>query len=351
MTARTLALALGLLVLALAGPARPAEPPLRFAVVGHLRGNATGETSYLLDELLEAVGRSGVQRVFLTGDLIWGDYNAAVVGRAGIEADWRTLDAALSRLGVPVERVPGNHDVNDPVTRDVWRERYGPLPRALRQGRTLFVLLSSVPPPSDAPGPAPLPRPYTRPESLPDPQLAFLRETLADASGWDQAFVFLHHVLWWEPDASWWRDVHPVLAAGKVRAVFGGDYGPLKFSHVRRDGIDYVQSAMEGDNDNIRLLRALEGSRLLNFQFDHFLVVTVGDGETRIDVRPVGALTSGKLTPQRYHDIYAPQPLTLRDRMDRTLGGPLRRAVLATTLLAALALGVILGRTLLRRRD
>jgi hypothetical protein len=328
---------------------RPGEAradPLRFAVVGHLRPMATGELYFRLDELLDEVARTRPELVFLTGDLIWGDYNDATVDRSALEADWEALDAALARLDVPVYRVPGNHDINDPVSRDVYLERYGGPSRVIEKDRTRFVLLSSVPLPQGD-GPAELPRPHTRPEALGPDGVAFLREALADPDSYDRAFVFVHHLLWWREDAPWWRDVHPLLVRGKVRAVFGGDYGPLKFSHESRDGIDYLQSAVEGPNPNTRLLRNLEGSRILNFQLDNFLAVTVHGDEVRYDVEVVGALSSGKLSPTRYREIFAPRPVSLGERVDRALGGPIRRAVLAALLVGTFAAGFALGR---RRR-
>jgi hypothetical protein len=347
----TLRCALLALLAAFAAPAPGGaeEETLTFAVVGHLRGDATGEPNPFLDAIVDAVAAARPDLVFLAGDLVWGDYNDAGANRAAIVADWERLDAALARLGVPVHRVPGNHDVNDPVTRDVWLERYGPLPRAVRHDGTLFLLLASGPfPEGDAPPPVPRPASFTRPAALAAAQREFLRREL-EAGGYEHAFVFLHHVLWWEDDAPWWRDVHPLLAAHRVRAVFGGDYGPLKFSHVRRDGVDYVQTAVEGRADDLAMLRALETSRRLSFQLDNFIVVTVRGDDVAFDVRTVGALASGKLSPERYRAIYAPASRSLRERVERTLGGPERRAALAALLAAAFGLGWLLGRRRARR--
>ncbi|MDX1650067.1 MAG: metallophosphoesterase, partial [Myxococcota bacterium] len=225
-------------------PADAAADVTRFLVVGHLRGDATGELWPWLDVLVEDARRLAPDRVFLTGDLVWGDYNVSPVDAEAVEADWERLDAALARIGAPVHRVPGNHDTNDPVTRALFERRYGSLPRALRHRDDLFVLMDSTR--TDPATPPRLPRPHARVDALPEPRVEALGRLLEEGAPYRHAFVFLHHVLWWEEDAPWWRDVHPLLQEAGVRAVFAGDFGPLKLSHVARDGVAYWQSAVEG---------------------------------------------------------------------------------------------------------
>ena len=67
------------------------------------------------------------------------------------------------------------------------------------------------------------------------PQHLFINALGADESG--HVFLLMHHMLWWKEDAPWWAQVHPLLLGTNVRAVFAGDYGPMKFSHLRRDAI------------------------------------------------------------------------------------------------------------------
>jgi hypothetical protein len=92
-----------------------------------------------------------------------------------------------------------------------------------------------------------------------------------------------------------------------VRAVFAGDYGPMKFSHQRRDGIDYVQTSVEGDVP-LELLRAREDSRLLSAQLDNFLLVTVAGTEVRTEVRTLGAFSTGKFSPDHWRAVQRGTP-------------------------------------------
>lgn len=285
-----------------------------FVVLGHVRGDANGKDSPLLAELLAKVRKNAPDMIFLTGDMIWGDVRSAVVDADAIKRDWDKLDAALDRLGVPVYRVPGNHDIGDPVTRDIYFARYGELPRAFTYRGSRFLLLnSSWVPQGNAP--APLKRSYTqiRGEQLGSKQIEFIRNELSDPRRHDHVFLFTHHLLWWHKDeAAWWRDVHPLLVGRNVRAVFGGDLGPLKFSHLRRDDIDYIQSSIEGI-PTIGILRELISSRLLSQQFDNYLHVTVDGPQVAVQVETVGEFSMGKFTPERWRavDEYE-RPLTKR---------------------------------------
>ena len=49
----------------------------------------------------------------------------------------------------PIHRVPGNHDITDLATRDVYFRRYGRVPSAVRVGKVLFLLLSTTRIPAD----------------------------------------------------------------------------------------------------------------------------------------------------------------------------------------------------------
>ncbi len=227
---------LGALVVAPTGAATGQSADMTFVVLGHLRGDGHG-LNHKAAEVLAEVRRARPDAVFLTGDIIWGDYNSKKTDSAAVEAEWNQVDSALATLGVPVYRVPGNHDINDAVTRDIWKRRYGALPQVVNIRGNRFLLIASgwVPAAGDT-GKAL----YIRGKDLDPKQVAFLREQLAQPNPAGHSFVVMHHLLWWEADtASWWREVHPLLSAAKVSMVFSGDYGPMKFSaleHGHQDG-------------------------------------------------------------------------------------------------------------------
>lgn len=313
-----------LLAGALAATALSSSAQTRFAVVGHVRGDATGQDLGYLDELVSEIGATQPDFVVLCGDLVWGDVNGAANGTPtdvdAIRADWQRLDAAFSALGVPIHRVPGNHDINDRATRELWFERYGELPRAVRHADLLLLLVSSAWIPADD-DPRKHPPAFIRGVQLDAAQRAFVATEL-EADDYAHAFVFQHHMLWWQPSAPWWRDVHPLLAAGRTRAVFAGDYGPLKFSHTERDGVHYLQTSVENEV-GLEMLRLREESRLLSAQLDNFVLVTVSGPEAadvRYEVRTVAALSSDKFSPRRYRDVHEHDKWSLGWRLKRKLG-------------------------------
>lgn len=326
--------------------ARAAPDSTTFVVLGHVRGDEDGSLHPRLGELLDEVRRIGPDFVVLTGDMIWGDPGADAerpADPADIEAQWVALDSALATLGVPIYRVPGNHDIDDPVTAAVYRERYGPLPAVVDRGGTRLVLLSSVRTPG-VPGRRAV-RGFGR--QIDSTQVRFLRETLADRQSYDRAFVFLHHVLWWEADdAPWWTEVHPVLAEFGVRAVFTGDYGPVKFSHTRRDGVDYFQSGMAPD-PSLGILRGHEWNRLLAAQFDNYLIVRVRGADTDIEVGTVGEVSSGHFTRERWWEVHGgilrPPTPSGRDHLAAVWALPKGKLVLLGALAAACGLGFLAG--------
>lgn len=330
-------------------PPGAADSAYSFVVVGHVRRDRTGGMLHpRLGELIERIRSLSPDLVFLTGDMVWGDVDSNPADPAEVEREWQALDSALATLATPVHRVPGNHDISDLGTRDLYFRRYGPLPRVLEFRGSRFVLLSSawIPPDGDTRH-----NPFVRPAALDSAQVHFLRSELAPPRRFEHTFVFQHHMLWWEPDAAWWREVHPVLTQAGVDAVFAGDYGPLKFSFTEKDGLRYYQSSIEGDV-KLGIVRELISSRLLEQQFDNFLHVTVRGPRVDVEVRTVGETSSGKFTPEHWREVnlWQPPPPPLATRLWKVVGSPKRLAVLALFTAGLFGAGWLAGRRWARRR-
>jgi hypothetical protein len=286
--------------------ARPADR-FSFVVVGHPRGNSDAELHPRIDELLERIRATKPDLVFITGDMIWGSLPAALADRAAVVGQWERLDAKLATLGVPVHRVPGNHDIHDPITRDVFRERYGSYPRLVEHRNARFYLFNSTfVPTGDDPVPASMKLGKT--VRLDSSQVGFLVAELAKRRpGHD--FLVMHHVLWWEDDAPWWTEVHPNLATGTVRAVFAGDLGPTMYTHLQRDRVDYFRSIVNADVYNPIAGRPDAAGKLIpSLQFETFLHVTVEGAKVEYRVEPVAALSSTAFLPGRWRDAFGADP-------------------------------------------
>jgi hypothetical protein len=340
-----LALVLAITAVGAGGSPAGGSPPdtLRFVVLGHLRGDRGGGPN---PRVAEAVVRARALRpafAVLTGDLIWGDVEKPAADPAALEREWNELDSLVATLGVPNYRVPGNHDISDLPSRDVWIRRYGPLPSATRVGGVKLLFLSSawIPQDGDTRHNA-----YIKGVDLDSSQVRWLARQL-ETDPTLPTFAFVHHLLWWQPDGGrWWKEVHPLLAAAKVAGVFSGDYGPLKFSTLERDGVRYFQSSIELPVA-LPLLQNRIASRVLSAQFDCFLEVAVAGGKAEVRVHPVAEVSSGEFTPQRYREINeppAPPAEAVFGRVWRTIGSPMRLVALGGAVLVLFGAGYLVGR-------
>lgn len=316
--------------------------PYTFAVIGHVRGKNDGKLNPKMGELLARLQAIRPDFVVLTGDIIWGDVQSPRADTAEVRREWNELDSAFATLSVPVYRVPGNHDISDIGTRDIWRERYGPVPSVIERYGSRFILLGSAWMPAD--GDTTHQR-IVRPAALDTAQVRFLKNELARAGSWNHTFVVMHHMLYWDSTATWWRDVHPLLAQARVTAVFAGDYGPLKFSHMTRDSVQYVQAALEGIM-TLETLQNFERSRVLSSQFDNFLVVKVVGADARIDVETLGEFTSPQFQPAFYEAMMPqPKPTGWRSHLAEWTT-PRKLLVLGLFGVMAMGVGVLLGKKL-----
>ena len=319
--------------------------PYSFAVLGHIRGGDDGAVNYLLADVIREVRARQPDFVVLTGDIIWGEVQTVPTDPAVVHAQWDAVDSALATLGVPVYRVPGNHDINDRVTRRVYEERYGPSNRMLDLGDARLLLYTSgfLPDSGDD-----RKNVYIRGVTPDSGRIAWIRAALDDAPG-EPVFMFMHHLPWWEEqNAPWWQEVHPLLATAGVRAVFSGDYGPLKFSHLARDGIDYYQAGLTPGPANLDLLRNHEWNRLLAGQFDNFLFVdVVAPDSTAVTVHTVGETASGDFTPDFFRQVHGgidrPPPPGGRERLTALWQNPRGRLFLIALPLAGMVAGLVIG--------
>jgi hypothetical protein len=326
--------------------AQASDDAYRFAVVGHVRGGP-GDGNLpraKVEELVAELKRRELDFVVLTGDIVWGDFEAQ--GEPDIDAirrDFEALDTLFAGVGVPFHRVPGNHDIWDARTRDLWLERYGQLFGAFDHKGSRFVFLCS--PWLPARDGERCPGGFIRGAPLPSDQIAFVREQTEGAREAQHVFVFLHHMLWWPQGASWWSDVHPLLAAAPTRAVFAGDMGPWKFSCETRDDVRYVQSAVDfTDLPPLEMLRNREESRALAAQLDNFVVVSVDGPRVDYEVATVGSLSAPHRDAATWREIHSHDAGTFRRKLFNRMNTP-ERAVdgLFKAAAAAGLAGVVLG--------
>ena len=109
-----------------------------FMVWGHPK-TSDGKKPLHFEEILATVVDWSPNFLVITGDAINGMWGKQVDPDI-IITDWERFDDGVTKLGIPVYRVPGNHDVHNFITRDIYYQRYQKVPFAItfRDSRFIF---------------------------------------------------------------------------------------------------------------------------------------------------------------------------------------------------------------------
>jgi hypothetical protein len=212
--------------------------------------------------------------VMSVGDFIPGN----TADRAQLAKEWAEFDAELKPLKVPFFFVPGNHDINNDVMREVWKERSGVAYYSFIYKNVLFLALDSTGEKGDI---------------VPDAQVALMKKALDKHPHARWTFVFLHHPLWLYPATSGFAKIEKLLE-GRRHTVIAGHFH--RYLHEFRNNTNYYVLASTGGSSELRGPRYGE--------FDHVTLVTVTD-----DGPVMANLTLDGILP---HDV------TTRDDYDLT---------------------------------
>lgn len=185
--------------------------------------------------------------VMSVGDFIPGNTNDRTV----LARDWAEFDEHLKPLKVPFFWVPGNHDINNDVMRDVWNNRVGVPFYSFVYKDVLFLALDST---------------GEKGQIVPEYQVEYMKQALAKNAAVRWTFVFLHHPLWLYDDPAGFASVQALLQ-GRPHTVIAGH--THHYLHERRDGANYYILGTTGGGSQLRGVRYGE--------FDHVTWVTVSD--------------------------------------------------------------------------
>ena len=198
--------------------------------------------------------------VVIVGDLIYGytddeDQNNEM---------WDFFDEACEGFEMPIHLVIGNHDVWNEQSRKIWEQRYGPEYYSWDHKGCHFIALNS-----EVVGQA---------NRITSEQLEWLKRDLANATGAERIFVFVHKPLWAESEEwnkeEWNEKVHPLLAKYGVDTVFAGHWHQYML-YPEKDGVRYVITGGAG---------AETGPYELAGDFFHLLDVRVEDSSSSFSV-------------------------------------------------------------------
>ena len=284
--------------------------PLRFAVIGDNTGIARPG---VFDQAMRQIGWLRPDFILSVGDLIEGYLD----DKAKLAAQWDAIERSVAKAGVPFVYVPGNHDLDNEVTDQLWREKRGAKYYAFTYKGALFLILNTEDPPSplpeksvgqfysmvdlmakdpdkadktisqyladmfkkDANASATQSQGYAEADraNISDRQLAFVRDTLARHQNMRWTFVILHKPAW--------KMATPAMAKIQLMlgqrpyTVFAGH--THYFTHDVLDGHDFINMATTGG------IRQKEGPGTL----DHTMMVTLGpNGPSYANMRLSGLM-------------------------------------------------------------
>ncbi len=253
---------------------------------------------------------------------------------------WAEVDRELAQLDMPFFYLPGNHDINNPPSVAVWRERLGGSREYyhFRYKDTLFLMVSTEDPPKDTdalrehdPAQAELiDRAYADVKAavarrapfaeilevltpietfcgrinISEEQVDYFRRVLEDNRDVRWTFVLMHSPAWWTAsgfpqDPGNFTKIEDLLS-DRPYTVFSAHTHQYKY--IERNGRDYIITAMTGAM-NVPRLGAI----------DHFVWVTMThDGPEIANILLNGVLdkhgpAEGDLTVE--HGMYEAHPV------------------------------------------
>ncbi|MBC7365124.1 MAG: metallophosphoesterase, partial [Candidatus Aminicenantes bacterium] len=199
---------------------------LKFVVISDTNPDFWHQTDFSVFEIeIEQINRLKPDLVINLGDLIYG------YGIRSTKGQWKRYLEVIKKFKVPYYQIPGNHDVFNKRAREIYLDIFKKTYLSFSVKRVHFILLDNL---ED-----------NKWGKIGQEQFQWLKQDLAKPD-WSMAFVFVHVPVWdmkarninMEWRQFWFEQIHPLLKAAKVKAVFAGHthrFGPTRVY----DGIRY----------------------------------------------------------------------------------------------------------------
>jgi hypothetical protein len=173
--------------------------------------------------------------VLSVGDLIEGGRKPL----KQLQDEWAELDRFVRSLQMPFFYVPGNHDVGNKATDDLWKDRLGRRHYHFIYKSVLFLILNTDDPPGSGVG------------HLDKAQIEDAKRILNDNATVRWTVVALHKPIWAASDVAktGWLSIEKALA-GRPYTVFAGHIH--RYQKYVRQGRDYYQLATTGGGSKMR---------------------------------------------------------------------------------------------------
>jgi predicted phosphodiesterase len=247
----------GLILPATDGPAPWTDKPLfddpdRFQIA-IMTDNTGGHRPGVWMKAVEKVNLMRPTFVMSVGDLIEG-YSTE---RAEVEAEWKEFTGFMDKMKMKFFFVAGNHDVTNPLMKEIWREHFGPVYYSFDYKGVHFVCLNTEDPTT----------------KISDKQLEWLAGDLEKNKDARWTLLFMHKPLWNDaeraiaagnPDGTNWKKVEQLLG-DRPHTVFSGHVH--YYAQYDRNGMKYYHLATTGGGSQLRGLHYGE--------FDHIAWLTM----------------------------------------------------------------------------
>jgi hypothetical protein len=194
--------------------------PMRFAVLGDRTG---GHEPGIHGAIIAEIQRLKPDFVMGVGDMIEG-YSGDM---DAVESEWKEYKHLLEHFTMPVYQIPGNHDIWDQQSLELYKRYIGDPYYSFDVGDIHFLILDTSR--------------WDSSTALPHEQIDWIKDDLGQHRDAAYTFAFLHKPYWIETTAAGRPDpLHTIFVEYGVDAVFTGHYHTYfsgKFDDVVYTGI------------------------------------------------------------------------------------------------------------------
>lgn len=271
-----------------------ADGKFTFGIVTDLNG---GERPGVFEIAVEQLNLLRPELIVTVGDLVDGASSNA----DAIHAEYNNFDQRARKAKAPLFHVGGNHDLTDPVMRQVWKDRYGAHYYHFVYKDVLFLMLDTEdhtdarrqeihearqaaikvldgPDPSKARDMEYFRMPERVTGNIGKEQAAYFQKIIAEHPTVKWTFLFMHKPVWQREGEGSLQPIEQSLS-GRSYTVFNGHFH--SYSHTPKNNTDYMILGTTGGHQD-------EKSQMA---FDHVTLVTMtSEGPSIANLRMDGIL-------------------------------------------------------------
>lgn len=234
-----------------------------FGIVSDLNG---GERKGIFDIAVAQLNLLRPELIVTVGDLVEGTSS----NPDSIAREYDDFDTRARKAAAPLFHVGGNHDLTDPVMRQVWKDRYGAhyyhfiyrnvlflvldtedhtdaRRRAIHEARQAAIKVMDGPEPEKAQDMEYFKMPERVTGNIGEEQTAYFRDIIAKHPEVAWTILFMHKPVWKREGAGSLEGVENALA-GRPYTLFNGHFH--SYSHTVKNERDYMILGTTGGHQN-----------------------------------------------------------------------------------------------------